>query len=134
VEAAQDLSAWENIILHSHYTMEYRRRRLNDRTDRQDHDSDNFDGNDSFQDNDNDNSHLNGNDNFDDKDNGNAHLNDNANFDDNDNFDGNDVDDNDNLDSNDSIVTESEQEYFLNFSSNVQRNQDGGAAGPPVSK
>jgi hypothetical protein len=46
----------------------------------------------------------------------------------------NDVDDNDNLDDDDSIVTESEQEYFLNFSSNVQWNQDGGAAGPPASK
>jgi hypothetical protein len=133
-EAAQDLSACENIIVHSHYTTEYRRRRCKDRTERQDHDSDNADDNDSFQDNNDDNSHpsgndnFEGNDNFDDNDNKNAHLNGNN------NFNGNDVNDNDNLDGNDSIVTESEQEYFLNFSSNDQRNQDGGAAGPPVSK
>ena len=134
-EATQDLPACENIIVLSHYTTEYRRRRLNDRTERQDHDNDNSDGNDSFQDNDNDNAHLNDNDNFDDNynfddnDNENAHPNDNNNFNDNDNFDGNDVNDNDNLDVNESIVTESEQEYFLNFSSNDQRNQEGGAAG-----
>jgi hypothetical protein len=108
VEAAQDLSTCENIIVLSHYTTEYLRRRLNDCTEQQDHDSDNFDGNDSFQDNDNDNSHLNGNDNFDDNDNFvdndnvNAHLKDNDNFNDNDSFDGNDVDDNDNLDGNES--------------------------------
>ena len=134
VEAAQDLTACESIIVHSHYTTEYRRRRCKDRTERQDHDSDNADDNDSFQDNNDDNSHpsgndnFEGNDNFDDNDNKNAHLNGN------DNFNGNDVNDNDNLDGNDSIVTESEQEYFLNFSRNDQRNQDGGAAGPPDSK
>jgi len=134
VEAAQDLPAWDNIIVYSHYTTEHRRRCLKDRTERQDHDSDNSDDNDSFQDNNDDNAHpsgndnFEGNDNFDDNDNENAHLNGN------DNFNGNDVNDNDNLDGNDSIVTESEQEYFLNFSSNDQRNQDGGAAGPPASK
>ena len=86
--------------MHSHYTAEYRRRRFNDRTERQYHDNDNFDGNDSFQENN-----------------------------DNDNFDGNDVNDNDKFDGN-----ESEQESFVDFSSIDQRNQDGGAAGPPTSK
>jgi hypothetical protein len=71
--------SWENIIIHSHYTVRYRRRRFNDHTERQDHDNDNFDDN-------------------------------------------------------DIIVSESEQEYFLDFSSNNQRNQDGGAVGPPNSK
>jgi hypothetical protein len=106
VEAAQDLlTVCENIIVHSHYTTEYRRRRCKDHTERQDHDSDNSDDNDSFQDNNDDNAHpsgnnnFEGNDNFDDNDNKNAHLNDN------DNFNGNDVNDNDNLDGNDSIVT-----------------------------
>jgi len=140
VEAAQDLTAWESIIVHSHYTTEYRRRRFNDSTERKYHDNDDFDGNDSFQENDNDNAHLNGNDNldgndnFDDNNNENAHFNGNDNFNDNDNFDGNGVDDNDNFDGDESVVAESEQEYFLDFSSNDQRNQDGGAAGAPTSK
>ena len=132
VEAAQDLPAWENNIVHSHYTTEYRRRCLNDRTERQDHDSDNLDGNDSFQDNDNDNSHLNGNDNFedndnfDDNDNENAHLNDNDNF--NDNFDGNDVDDNDNLDGNES------ENFVMDFMDNYNGEEAGVDARLPPAK
>jgi hypothetical protein len=132
VEAAQDLPAWENIIVLSHYTTEYRRRCLNDRTERQDHDSDNLDGNDSFQDNDNDNSHLNDNDNFedndnfDDNDNENAHLNDNDNF--NDNFDGNDVDDNDNLDGNES------ENFVMDFMDNYNGEEAGVDARLPPAK